>query len=77
MTFQSDAAEFDPFLEEVRSTSKLSVEATSISIATTETTQSRDTDREPREATFPLEAKEAKEPGRPKKQRKPSGHSHH
>ena len=38
---------------------------------------SRDPDREPREATIPLEAKEAKGRGNRKKQRKPSGHSHH
>ena len=73
-----DAEEIDPFLEEVRSTSTLSVVTTSsTTAAATETTQSREPDREPSEETNPLEAKGTRRRGRLKKQRKPAGHSPH
>ena len=73
-----DAVENGPFLEKVRSTSKLRLGPASSAIAArAETTQSREPDREPSEATIPLEAKEAKRRGRPKKQEKPSGDSNH
>ena len=75
--FQLDATEDDHFAHEVRSTSTLSVVATpsTITAATGETVMSREPSREPSEVTIPLEAKETKRRGRPKKQRKPSGHS--
>ena len=56
-----DAVEVDPFLEEVRSTSTLSVVTeSSRTAAATGAIQSRDPDWEPSVATNPLEAKEAK-----------------
>ena len=73
-----DAVENDPFVEEVRSTSMLSVVTASSTIAATkETTQSREPDWEPSEARSPLEAMEAKRRGRHTKQKKPPGHSPH
>ena len=76
LSLQLDAAEVDPFLEEVRSTSTLSVVTTSSSTAVvTETTQSREPDSERSEATNPLERKEAKRRGRRKKKQNPSGHN--
>ena len=78
VSFQLDAVENDPFLDKVRSTSTLIVVATSSSTAPAkETRERREHDREPREATIPLEAKEWKRRGCPKKQRKPAGYSHH
>ena len=78
VSFRLVAQEIDPFLEEVRSTSTLSVvTATSTTAVATETTQSREPDREPSDDTIPLEAKGAKRRGRPQKQRQPSGHCHH
>ena len=69
LSCQLHAAENDPFGEEVRRPSTLSVVATSSTTAATrETTQSREPDREPSEATIPLEAKEAKRRERHKKQ---------
>ena len=78
LSLQLDAVQGDPFVEEVRSTSTLSVvTAPSTRAAAPETTQSGEVDREPSEATIGLEAKETKGRGLHTKQRKTSGHSHH
>ena len=62
----------------MRWTSKFSViTASSMIVAAKEASQSIEPDREPREATIPLEATESKPLGRPRKQQKPCGQSHH
>ena len=69
LSFGLDVEEIDPFLEEVSSTSTLSVvTATSKSAAATAIPQSREPDREPSDVTIPLEAKGTRRRGRPNKQ---------
>ena len=76
-SLQLDAVEYDPFVEEVGSTSTLSVlTSASTTAAASEIIQSRKPDREHIEATTPLETKEHKRRGRPRKQPKQSGRRH-
>ena len=76
LSFQLHTAENDSFVEEVRSTSTLSVvTAARTTAAAMEITPSREEDREPSEATIPLQVNEAKRRDRPMKQQKLSGHS--
>ena len=72
-----DTVENDPFMCEVHSVSAVNV--TTAPGATTAVAEARATcevDREPSEETIPLEAKQHKRRGRPRKHAKQSGSSH-
>ena len=77
---QMEAVEEDPFAYEMRSSSTSSVGATcSVVVSTAAETASLESSKATSDATIPLEGKEAKRRGRPRKEEKKSaqGPSHH
>ena len=78
LPFQLDVTEDYQFAQEMRTMSRVSV-ATAASVtaaALTTETMSQEPSKQPSEATIPLEAKEPKSRGRPRKEQKKSGRRH-